>query len=240
MPTTATSAGADALAACTIDTPLVESPPHHRKKRGLPIARTRDGDAGGGRAVRVVERGDWPASTDTLCWHCCHPFDGPPLPMPIKHDDRRDIFHVVGTFCSWACMKRHNLDCGSYARHVNATLITLFKRRCTGELGGIQAAPPRLALRAFGGDMTLEQFRGCDRGVMVLPPKMILHRPVVEEVPAQLREQPSQQDLQSDVSFKDATAQNNMLKLRRPKPLVSHNLLVRTMGVQILQPQPAS
>lgn len=190
------------------------------------------------RAVRVVEEGGWPASSSCLCWHCCHPFDGPPLPMPIRYDDRLDLFHVVGTFCSWACMKAHNTDSNSYMRHVNATVITLFHKKCTGKLQGIRPAPPRLALQAFGGTMTIAEFRACQQNLMILPPKMIMHRPVVEEIPARLRDKPSTQQMQDSVSFKDATAQNDMLRLRRPKPLTSHNLLVRTMGVQILGGQP--
>lgn len=157
--------------------------------------------------------------------------------MPTRYDSCRDIFHVMGTFCSWACMKTYNLDSSSYMRHVNATYITLLYKRCTGKLQGIRPAPPRLALKAFGGSMSIEEFRGCEKPMVILPPKMIMHRPVIEEIPARLRERPTPQQLEDTVSFKDSTAQNDMLRLRRPKPLTSHNLLVRTMGVQILQQQ---
>lgn len=157
--------------------------------------------------------------------------------MPVRHDSLLDVFHVVGTFCSWACMKAYNMDSSSYMRHVNSTVITLFRKRCTGSLAGQRPAPPRLALRAFGGHMSIDEFRGNDRNLMILPAKMIMHRPVVEEIPARLRERPTTKQLQDTVSFQDATAQNDMLRLRRPKPLASHNLLVRTMGVQILRGQ---
>lgn len=231
-----------ALALDVLDSPLVRwgrasetdaapAPPARPAPAALPIVpRPRKG------VVRVQQPGAWPTSTSTLCWHCCHAFDGQPLPLPIKYDDRRDEFHVVGTFCSWACMKAYNLASNSYMRHVNATLLTLFHKRCTGQLRGIRAAPPRLALQAFGGTMSIEEFRGCDKLLDVLPPKMILHRPVVEEIPERLRKRPTPAQLQDSVSFKDTTTQNDMLRLRRPKPLTSHNLLVRTMGVQILQP----
>ena len=218
-----------AFASGVIDTPLIKD-----AVKPLPIART-----GEKNAVRIVEKGDWPTQTSVLCWHCCHPFAGQPLPMPVRHDARRDLFHVVGTFCSWACMKSYNMDSSSYMRHVNATYITLFHKRCTGKLQGIRPAPPRLALKAFGGTMSIEEFRVCDKNLMILPPKMIMHRPIIEEIPARLRQRPTPQQLQDSVSFKDATTQNDMLRLRRPKPLTSHNMLVRTMGVQILQPQPS-
>lgn len=221
----------EAIDAGVIRTPLLPDPPSAHN--APPLART--GHRGG---VRVVDKGDWPTSTTGLCWHCCHAFEGPPLPLPVRYDERRDIFHVVGTFCSWGCMKSYNMDSGSWMKHVNTTIITLFRKRCTGVLGGIKPAPPKLALKAFGGTMSIEEFRACDKTLMILPPKMIMHRPVVEEIPDRLRQRPTQQQLQDSVSFKDATAQNDMLRLRRPKPLASHNLLVRTMGVQILQGQP--
>lgn len=216
----------DALATSVIHTLLVDDP----SAKPLPIT-----PASQPGAVRVVDHGTWPATSSTLCWHCCHPFPGAPLPMPTRYNDRLDIFHVAGTFCSWGCMKAYNMDSSSYMRHVNATVITLFRKRCTGKLESIKPAPPRLALKAFGGGMTLDEFRRCDKNMMILPQKMIMHRPVVEEIPSRLRERPSAQQLQDSVSFKDATAQNDMLRLRRPKPLTAHNLLVRTMGVQILQ-----
>ena len=198
----------------------------------LPIAPV--AHVGGG--VRIVSEGSWPTSTKVLCWHCCHAFSGQPLPMPIRYNERTDVFHVAGTFCSWACMKAYNLDGGTgYMKHVNATYITMFHKRCTGKLHGIRAAPPRVALQAFGGSMTLEEFRGCDKNLMVLPPKMIMHRPVVQEIPSRLRERPSAAQLQDTVSFKDSTAQNDMLRLRRPKPLTAHNMLEKTMGVQVVQ-----
>lgn len=219
-----------AIACNVVRTPLVED----AQPRPPPIARTSQHGV-----VRVVEQGSWPERTSTLCWHCCHPFDGPPLPMPIRYDDRRDVFHVTGTFCSWECMKAYNGDSRSYMQHVNSTIITLFRKRCTGVLGSVRHAPPRLALKAFGGTMTIEEFRACTKEVMIMPPKLIVHRPVVEEIPARMRTKPTAKQLQESVSFKDATAQNDMLRLRRPKPLTSHNLLVRTMGVQILKPPAA-
>jgi hypothetical protein len=225
----------EAIIGCgVINTPLVQDVEGSK----IPIQRTpRQG------TVRVVEGGsNWPTTSATLCWHCCHPFAGPPVPMPIRFDDKLRLYHVTGTFCSWPCVKAYNNESASYKRQVDSTLITKFYRECTrvtAKPGApqaihIRAAPPRLALRAFGGSMSIEEFRDCDANIMVLPPKMIVHRPVIEEVPSRLRQRPTQQQLQDTVCFKDATAQNDMLRLRRPKPLASHNLLVKTMGVQIL------
>lgn len=187
---------------------------------------------------------DWPQTTDQWCWYCCHPFDTRPLPMPIKYDDRRDVFHVTGTFCSWACMKAHNGHSSSYMKSVVANYITLFHRRCTGKLAGIRPAPPRQALRVFGGTMTIEQFRRAsehDVEYCILPPKMVVHHQVVHEqqntarlvsMQANKRAAP---DLGQVVCFKDVATKNETLRLKRPKPLQNNrNLLERTMGIGAL------
>ena len=205
----------------------------------------------GGKRVRVVPGGGgggggggeaYPARTDQWCWYCCHPFETPPLPMPIKYDDRRDIFHVMGTFCSFPCIKAYNLESSSYLKHVNINHITLFHKRCTGRLRGIRAAPPRVALRVFGGHMSIDEFRRAADSPLelcVLPPRMIVHSQVLHEIDAsQKRHHAAAQrkappDLAAVVNFKDAAAKNETLRLKRPKPLQSstRNLLERSMGI---------
>ncbi len=219
-----------------IDTPLLKAAPAERQDVGaaeasLPIRRLDR------KRVRLCEASnDWPASTDVWCWYCCHPFSGPPLPMPIKYDDRRGVFHVTGTFCSWACMKAYNSETGGYLKNVNAMHITLFHKKCTGRLGGVRPAPPRLALRVFGGKMTIEEFReasGHDRAYTLLPPKMIVHQAAIEETSGKRHPKPC--NLAETVCFKDATAKNETLRLKRPKPLQhNRNTLERTMGINAL------
>ena len=180
---------------------------------------------------------DWPQRTDTWCWWCCHPFDGSPLPLPFKYDSRRDVFHVMGTFCSWACMKAYNSDSASYLKNVTATNITLFHKRCTGRLAGVHPAPPRITLKVFGGTMTIDEFRAAsahDSTYRLLPPRMILHSQAVEEnvrrSAAERRRPPA--NLAAAVNFKDVVTKNETLRLKRPKPLQSNrNLLERAMGI---------
>lgn len=201
----------------------------------------------GSRHVRVVGgcEGDWPASTDQWCWHCCHPFQGQPLPMPIGYDDRRKVFHVTGTFCGWACMKAHNMASSSYMKSIHANHISLFHWRCTGKLRGIRCAPPRQALRVFGGRMSIQEFRDAgntDVEYCLLPPRMVLHEHVVHEQKMSSRRswqtatnKRAVPDLAQVVSFKDVNTKNETLRLKRSKPLQSNrNLLERTMGIGAL------
>ena len=170
------------------------------------------------RTVRVVDEGTWPVSSSILCWHCCHPFASQPLPMPTHYNERLDMFRITGTFCSWACMKAYNMDSRSYMRHVNATIITLCRKRCTGKVEAVHPAPPRLALQAFGGDMTIEEFRATNKNMMVLPPRMIMHRPVIEEIPARMRERPSAQQLQDTVPSKMPPPRTTCCDCAGPSP----------------------
>ena len=208
------------------------------------VARHLHTQGGSKRKLRVLPAGpgDYPATTDQWCWHCCHPFDTQPLPLPIKYDDRRDVFHVMGTFCSWACMKTFNAETSSYMKAVTANNITLLRKRCTGQLSSVRPAPPRVALRVFGGTMSIEQFREASGGPIhycVLPPRLIPHHQIVHELEIQQQHRHRQQqrravpeDLGAVVSFKDVSTKNETLRLKRPKPLQNNrNLLERTMGI---------
>jgi len=129
------------------------------------------------------------ACTDILCWHCCHAFDTSPVPLPIGYDSNTETFRVFGTFCSFACV-------GGYLRDMRTTLpgasngsigmiVFDFFKRCTGitDPHKFVKAPPRCMLRAFGGNMTLEHFRGCSASVeySAMAPRCILHEQVFHE-----------------------------------------------------------
>lgn len=191
----------------------------------------------------------WSSRTSTWCWHCCHPFDTQPLPLPIRYDDRRDEFHVMGNFCSWACMKTFNSESTSYMKTVISTIITLFHKRCTGVLSGIRAAPPRISLKAFGGHLSIAEFRGVHEVERcVLPPRMVVHDIVVMEqdraatVRSKTMEARAPPDLGAVVDFKAVSTKNETLRLKRPKPLKNNNrnLLEQVMGFGSAAQQPAA
>lgn len=221
------------LLSTTIDAPAVLG-------KVVPSSRLVSVGGPGCKRVRVSDaESNYPSRTDKWCWHCCHPFDGQPLPQPFKYDDRRDVYHVRGTFCSWPCMKAHNLDSCSYMKPVCANVITLFYKRCTGQLRGIRSAPPKHALRVFGGTMSIEEFRAASGKPLeycVLPPRMVLHEHVIHEVQSgsatRCKRAKPPPDLHAVVDFKDVATKNETLRLKRPKPLQNNrNLLERTMGL---------
>lgn len=234
-------------AACLLSS-HVDVPGAPAATRDMPAARLRT-VRGSRKHVRVAARdeqdGDWPTRTDQWCWYCCHPFDTSPLPLPLQYDSKLDMFHVTGTFCGWPCIKAFNGASASYTKSIIANHITLLHRRCTGRLRGIRSAPPRQALRVFGGSMSIEQFREASRHDVeycVLPPKMVLHTDVVHEQQHASRRAAAAQDarrppldLGQVVSFKDVDTRNETLRLKRPRPPQNdRNLLERTMGIGAL------
>lgn len=79
--------------------------------------------------------------------------------MPIDYNSKRDAFTVIGNFCGVGCMKAYNGTRISHTKEVNYTNISLFAKRCFGRLVDVKPAPPRSSLLAFGGTMTIEEFR---------------------------------------------------------------------------------
>ncbi len=187
------------------------------------------------RAIVVGSaRMDKPARGGSLCWYCAHPAERM-MPMPIAYDPRTDVFHVMGSFCGFGCMKAYNFERNSYMKHVNATTISLFARRCTGQLRRIRPAPPRCALRAFGGTMSIDEFRGSEACWTVVPPKMVSADVVIAEQRASGRRPAKAVNLGASVDFKDVAVKNETLKLRRPKPMqTTRNALDRAMGINQL------
>lgn len=95
-----------------------------------------------------------------LCWWCCHEIPGESLGMP--YDIRGDKILTMGQFCTWACVKAFNIQRDKYNVGQVLDLITLYRKRmCPGALSRpLRSAPSRFVLKAFGGPLTIEEFRG--------------------------------------------------------------------------------
>ena len=117
--------------------------------------------------------GTWPPSSEYACWHCAHTFDTSPVGVPIAYDDRLNTWRLRGNYCSFNCAKASLRDQNrSNAAEVINQLsrLALYVHRCPAwskpshEQGkstfpGIKAAPPKTALKMFGGWMDIQEFR---------------------------------------------------------------------------------
>jgi hypothetical protein len=207
------------------------------KEHGCTVARTSEIDG----------HTSWPQRTHVACYWCCHTFDGPPIPLPVEYDAKKDRFLITSPlFCSWACAKACNNERKSYTRDTNAVhALTLLHKRVTKTLSTITPAPPRLLLSLFGGPMDIEEFRNHSRnGTMYfhMPKKLMLRHEQYykrqrlagdppENIPHVIAPSTERLDLQTALP----TINNETLKLKRPTPLqkTSHDV-TQSMGIQSL------
>jgi hypothetical protein len=105
--------------------------------------------------------------------------------------------------------------------------IVLMRRKMYNQIGHVKPAPNRFKLKVFGGDMTIEEFRENqtrDQGA----PKQVETAPVVDNVI------PIISNTKKMDEIKNATTNNNALKLKRNKPLKrNHNNLESALGLII-------
>ncbi len=116
------------------------------------------------------------------CWWCCHPIptDVPVLHMPYAL--KNDQFLTKGQFCSWECMKTYNVRNESYTSCRIADLITLYRKRVYGHIESVAMAPDRYTLEAFGGPLSIEEFRsGLTRAWLALPNEVYTKQQVFQK-----------------------------------------------------------
>ena len=115
----------------------------------------------------------WAKGTSSVCWHCCHPFDNPPLGMPVRYDPLTDHIILRGTFCTLDCCKAHMKDDAKGGPDRQSLwLLELVAMRLRAKMRasgrsipegtsyrGVRCAPPRTALKMFGGFLDIAQFR---------------------------------------------------------------------------------
>lgn len=174
---------------------------------------------------------------ERLCWHCCHQWVGSSIQFPIRYDDRLNKFKVVGQFCSWQCVKGYNRDYFTNVRNsVHDVNIRYYRKKLTGNTVSVTAAPPRAFLKAFGGTMTIDDFRksSCSVSEATLWSDNLI--PIDMTKFSKSAEPKITIDENRQVDFKDATCKNDSFRLRRPKPLAhgGKNGLERALGLNSL------
>ncbi|KAF6252715.1 hypothetical protein COO60DRAFT_1643845 [Scenedesmus sp. NREL 46B-D3] len=164
-------------------------------------------------------------------------FDTTPIPVPTYYNAKQKRWKVAGTFCSWSCAKAHMLD---KPRFQLASMLPLLRKHATGrEIGeGLKAAPPRTALRMFGGPLSIEEFRAdastLETAYTELRANIILDAPVLTLVPSATPR--SQGLIPRPLNFDHLTPglRNETLRLKRPKPVkrkANNNMLEKIFGI---------
>ena len=176
---------------------------------------------------------EWPSTTSIHCYWCCHMFKNVPFGIPIKYVDGK--FHVIGCFCSLECAAAHNMHHHDSADEMweRYMLINMLSRKLDHR-DIVKPAPPRLALKAFGGHMDIEEFREYFKTNKVInvnfPPMMTL---------TQQLEEVNESDITGDLKYIPIDTERinkykEKMKLRRTKPIANfRNTLDHTMNLKI-------
>lgn len=127
------------------------------------------------RDVNTTESNCQPnAPSEFACWNCCHYFNNHPVGIPVKIIGEN--YYVRGYFCGYSCALRylypHNsddynllqttsdLDSGNDLWEQRQLLEMMYNEDYNfNPPQAIQIAPPRLALKTFGGFQSIEEYR---------------------------------------------------------------------------------
>jgi hypothetical protein len=107
---------------------------------------------------KFIHNDAWLEKTDVSCWWCCHNFTSMPIGVPVDFVARIKKFRVKGIFCSFACMIAYAKNQHIFSKY----LVRYFYCKLTGEpISDTQlpCAPPRCALKMFGGELNIDEFR---------------------------------------------------------------------------------
>lgn len=107
--------------------------------------------------------GEWPERTSICCWWCSAGFLGVPVVIPSRYEPRkpRPFTGAFGNFCSFNCAAAYNLALRDSRVSARSEALAVLRAKVFGEpLSKIVPAPPRQALRMFGGHLEHHEFRG--------------------------------------------------------------------------------
>lgn len=94
-----------------------------------------------------------------LCFHCSHGYDHEGILMPSAYDSNKLEYSSNGErFCSFECMKTYNIDLNDSFKNIRCGIINGMYKSINKEQR-LKFAPRRTELIAFGGTLTIEQFR---------------------------------------------------------------------------------
>lgn len=124
-----------------------------------------------------------PLTTNVACFNCCHQFITQPIGIPVKKI--KDIYHVKGIYCSFACCARAIFEMDEQPWE-SYSLLMLLHKEMTGveSISKIKLAPPKETLKMFGGTLEIEEYRNNDadnRIYNLLQPPIISLVPTIED-----------------------------------------------------------
>lgn len=146
---------------------------------------------------------------DTSCWWCKHPYKGDKVELYTKYYD--GVFYGYGCFCSFECREAYNIDLNDEEVFKRSSLSKFHYYKTFGEFKNIKKADDWKILKAFGGNVSINEFRNNfleKNDYKYLKPPMISLHTQIEK---------------NNVNVKIETDE---LKLKRSKPIKSSKQLL--------------
>jgi hypothetical protein len=179
-----------------------------------------------GKNINKVNVHNIKYKTGSKCLWCKYSFITPPVQLPEYYYN--EIFICSGNFCSWECMRAHNIDTDDFSVWKRESLINLMYYKTYGIFKDINVAPHWHMLEDFGGDLTITEFRNLftfnNKEYLILHPPLITRQLQIEE--SYKKSSPS--------NMSNMTPLESDFTLKRNKPIESSiNNLEKTMGLKI-------
>jgi hypothetical protein len=173
-----------------------------------------------------------------ICWNCVHPLPGQAIHLPIKYNDKKNVFETIGEFCSWSCAKRYAMDIGTHRTGEICSLLAMMKLRTIGHYEPTWPSPNKIVLKCFGGTMDIEEFRNRKEPPNVHWPAEKRCYPIIGGYTDSNITNKISGKCNAPVSGKladiaSSTTSTNTLKLKRPKPLArAESSLENVLGIK--------
>jgi hypothetical protein len=126
-----------------------------------------------------------PDKSDAACFWCCHSFTNRPVVLPTR--DTGEYLQVTGNFCSPECASAYLFDIRQdyHTRWEQLSLLyRVYGESCNGK---IHPAPSRTILKLFGGNLSIQEYRGLIRSHKV---RVDIHLPPMVSILATMDTKP--------------------------------------------------
>lgn len=177
----------------------------------------------------------FPKKTNIHCYWCCNSFDSVPCFLPYSYS--KGTFKVFGCFCSPECAAAYNFKDNNDMDNVweRYSLLNLMYKKIYNREVDIKLAAPRMMLRQFGGNMSVEEFRKLNNNYnkdyhVALPPMISIIPKIQESYHKKTNKTDKSVFIPLDMK-KVSKAQEN-LRLKRKVPSKNRNTLENCMKLK--------
>lgn len=118
------------------------------------------------------------------CWHCCEEIDGEEFVVPKSYDPTEGVFYVYGHFDCLECARAYIVEHTSFDSGHQMSVFGKMVRDVYG-IDNVQQAPPRVALKRFGGPFDVASFRREPFHSRLLEPPFVAYCMLAEERPTE-------------------------------------------------------